>query len=176
MIGEKPTCEQCGQLARVHISDQVPGKGKVMRHLCLPCAERTQQDAPLVETAAAPPLSEAAVFLATGAFVTTLSASADYVRLGEQPGFGWYQIAAIFISIVLFLAGVVMRATSITLIALLMGGLTLFADWIKVGHVEGFGWHQRIGTATGVALMLWGLWLARRRRKGNATRPAPSAK
>ncbi len=176
MIGEKPTCEQCGQLARVHISDQVPGQGKVMRHLCLPCAERIQQDAPLVEAAAAPPLSEAAVFLATGAFVTLLSAAADYIRLGEQAGFGWYQIAAIIISIILFLAGVVMRATSIAVIALLMGGITLFADWIKVGHVEGFGWHQRIGTATGVAVMLWGLWLARRRRKGNAPRTAPSAK
>lgn len=164
-------CETCGAPARVFVSNQLPGRGKVVRAFCIACADHAEQTCDLVQPAAPPPLSLAAVYIATGAFVAALCAAADWVRLGEQPGFGFYQLAALLVSVVLFLSGLVMRTPSVAFVAFLMAGLSAFADWIQIGLVEGFGWWQRIGTAVGIILILRGLWLARppKRRTSGAS-------
>jgi len=160
-----PRCEICGAPARVHVSNQLPGKGKVMRRFCMDCADTRQEDVFPEEETSAPPLSRAAVYIVAGSFVALLSITADWVRPGAREGFGVYQTAALILSAVLFFAGAVLRTATLVVAAVLMGGLSLFADRIKLGQVRGFGLYQEFGTLLGLLLAGYGIALACRRKR-----------
>lgn len=170
----RPACEKCGAPARVHVSNQLPGVGKVLRHYCFVCADSAQEDV-LPTRPDVPPLSQSAVYLAAGVFVLLLTITADWIRPGEKEGFGAYQWTALLVSGLLVVAGAVMRATSILVVAGLMGVLTLLADRLKLGGVRGFGAYQIAGCMVGACLVGYGIWVARRGRDHSRTK-RPSAR
>lgn len=152
-----PKCEDCSERAWVHLADQIPGQGPVVKHLCFRCAEQRNPVVPVWRMQRTLPLSDAAILIANGVFIVTLSIFADQLRLGGTKGFGLYQLVGVVLSMLLLIAGGLLRAPTVVLMSMMLGGLTLVADILKLGLMPGFGWHQFWGIVFGMALILFGL-------------------
>ena len=62
-----------------------------------------------------------------------------------------------------------MSTKSIGLVLIILGAvvalISLGADFIGIGNLQGFGWQQTLGTVVGVIVVLVGVWLASRKQK-----------
>jgi hypothetical protein len=130
-----------------------------MRHLCLACAAQEGS----VPTRGERRLNRAAVFLTIGVMTLVLSAVADELKFGLREGFGHRQVAGLLIGGGMVIMGAVTRATTLQAIGMFATALTLLADGIRLGGQPGFGAHQMLGCAVGVALIVYGLWTSRHR-------------
>lgn len=157
----KRECERCGASALVRIRTQVAGT-IVIRQLCLQCAD--EEDRAGITNGRN--LNVPAVVMIGGLFLLLISIFADMLGLGDARGFGWEQWTGITISGVLAFAGALMRVPTVLAIGLLMGAITLLADWLGMGDAEGFGHTQILGLVCGVLLLVVGLGLARAVRAG----------
>lgn len=108
-------------------------------------------------------LGSAAVFIVVGCYVLALSLLADWLRFGSDSGFGWQQLAGVFLGGVLVVTGGITRVAAILVIGLLILCVTLLADWLAFGDSEGFGWQQGVGCAVGLILILVGIMCSRTR-------------
>lgn len=158
MTQVSPPCERCGAPSLVHVSRE-HSSGVKIRHFCLECA--ALRDEPAAPT---PGLNRAAVLMVTGAFIVSLSLFADYLKFGDREAFGPKQIVGVSLAAVLFGAGVIVRIPTVLMVGLMLGGLTVLADWLAFGSIPGFGWQQITGTCLGLLLVGWGWRLARRIR------------
>lgn len=113
-------------------------------------------------------LNAAAIILAAGLYLASLSLFADVLGFGGSEGFGWQQGAGVVLGGVLLLTGTLLRVPTLLAIGLATGALTLLADWLAFGDSEGFGGHQVLGTFAGVALIAVGLVLARTKSRASA--------
>ncbi len=154
----KPVCERCGRPAIVHISTgEASGSG--MRHLCLECADREDIAVRRQERG----LNHAAILIVAGLIVLVISLFADVLRWGEGEAFGYKQMAGLVLAGGGVLVGAVTRIPTLFVVGLLVGGLTLSADYIGFGKSPGFGLEQVAGTAVGILLAAAGGLLAGRR-------------
>ncbi len=155
----EPTCDDCGEPARVHITDDA-GPEPTMRHLCFACADREEAASTRRERG----LDRAAIVLTVGLLVLVLSAGADVFRFGRSEGFGASQITGMALAGFLIIMGALTRVSTMLVIGVLAGGLTLLADWLGLGRSEGFGIQQWSGSAVGLLLILAGWRMSLRRR------------
>jgi hypothetical protein len=155
-VEPKHTCENCEEAAFVHIKSEVAGQ-VVVRHLCRRCAD--------VEDNVVPPrergLDAAIVVTTTGLLVLVTSVLADPLGFGSSEGFGWQQWTGVAVAAILTLIGAIMRVSTLLVVGLIIGGVTILADWLGLGSAEGFGWQQILGSALGVLLIAIGLLVAR---------------
>lgn len=156
-VVSQPECERCGVPALVHIRTESAGVAAV-RHLCLKCADLEHEASQAIPLAP----NVAAILIVVGALVALISAFADPLGFGGAAGFGWQQWSGILIAGILVLAGAIVQAPTLPILGLLVGMVTLLADWLGLGSAAGFGWQQGLGVAVGVALILLGFGLTRR--------------
>lgn len=151
------SCEKCGAPALVHISN---GSGQVslMRHLCLDCAAAEDALVPRERT-----LNLAALLIVVGLFTLAISAAADALHLGATANFGVRQLASTALALILVIAGAIIRIPTVAVVGIMMGSITLLADWLALGGRAGFGFKQTIGCMLGCVLIAVGLALSRRR-------------
>ena len=150
-------CERCGVPAIVHIRAESAGVAAV-RHLCLKCADVEHEETRGITLAP----NIAVILIVVGALVALISAFADPLGFGRAAGFGWQQWSGIVIAAILVLVGAIVQAPTLPVLGLLVGMVTLLADWLELGSAEGFGWQQGLGVAVGVVLLLLGFGLTRR--------------
>lgn len=158
----KAICERCGKPAIVHITNDESGSPGI-RHLCLDCAE-AQADLPHAE----PGLNFSALLISVGLFVLAISVFAEVLGFGSDEGFGWQQLVGLTVAGVLVLSGATIRIPTIVAIGLMIGGITILADYMDIGGKEGFGYKQIIGAALGGLLALAGVLFGRRRQVSQA--------
>lgn len=154
----KPVCEHCGQPAVVHVTSEGPG-GTGVRHLCLNCADIEDTVAHREELG----LNRAAVLLAAGLMILTISLLADVLRFGQAEGFGYKQLIGLVLAVGGVLMGAVIRVPTLSAVGIVIGGLAIAADYAGFGSHPGFGWQQVAGAALGLILVAAGLLKARRR-------------
>lgn len=155
MSAGKTTCEKCGEPAIVHITGSDAGP---TRHLCLQCAAE-EDVAPQRERV----LNFVVILIVVGLFILFISVLADSLGFGDIEGFGWKQMIGLVLGVTLVLAGGLMRVPTITVVGLMITGITLLADWLGFGSSEGFGIQQVCGVLFGSALVVVGLTKAGRR-------------
>lgn len=100
--------------------------------------------------------------LAIGLFVFTVSALADLLQFGNSEGFGWQQGAGLILAAVLAMMGSLFGVLALVVIGVVIGLLTLLADFFSFGSHPEFGVQQILGSFVGAILMLVGLRLIRR--------------
>ena len=161
----RPVCEKCGLPALVHISDQVPDKGMVVRHYCMHCADEHDRLDAQLPASGDNRLSDAAALFVAGVFVLVLSLFADFLRLGGSSGFGLQQLGGVLVGAVLMLLGAIVRAPTMLVFGAITVGLSVVADMIPVGAAEGFGTNQLAGTILGTVLIGVAVWRAKRSRR-----------
>ena len=127
--------------------------------LCPSCAEADQD----LRASPGRGLNRAAILISVGLFVLALSVLADLLAFGSGEGFGWKQILGFGIAGVLVLTGAMVRIPTLLVIGLIIGSLSVLADWLGFGNVEGFWWQQILGSLLGLLLIAAGITLARRR-------------
>jgi di/tricarboxylate transporter len=108
--------------------------------------------------------NRAALLAILGLIILVLSIGADFFAFGRAEGFGWKQMSGVLCGAVLVLIGAVVRTQTVALAGLILGGLSLLADWLRFGKSPGFGGEQTLGTLLGVILLLVGLSLSFRKR------------
>jgi hypothetical protein len=153
-------CQECGDRADVHISDIVAGAA-VMHHLCQLCADDFQYESGPRDRRS----GMAAVIIVLGALVASISLFADALAFGGGVGFGWQQQAGLVVAGVLLLLGAVLRAPTVLIIGAFAGVLDVLADWLAFGSAPGFGRQQVVGTIFGGLLILFGVVLAKTRKR-----------
>jgi len=146
-------CKLCGAPALVHIRPDASDE-RTVHHFCLRCADLNA--AADEWDAADRRLNRAAVCALAGLIVLVISVGADFFAFGRADGFGWKQMTGVFCGAAFFLTGTLLRASTLILVGLIMGGVTLLADWLAFGSSPGFGWHQILGTLLGVFLLVGG--------------------
>ncbi len=149
-------CEDCGAdltVARVGEEAWEPG----MRLLCDACGEAHEDSWP----ASGRGVNRAAILTSVGLFVLLVSVLADVLAFGSHSGFGWKQGLFLGLAGVLILTGAMVRISTLFVIGLIIGLLTLLADWLGFGNAPGFGWHQVSGSLLGASLIAAGLAVAR---------------
>lgn len=156
MSRRKRQCERCGAPALVHISND-SGQGDAFRHLCLDCADA--EDAGVLQVEAG--LNLAAVLMVVGLMVLVMSAAADYLRFGYAEGFGIWQRLGMLLGAGGVLMGALTRTSTILVIGLITGVVTLLADWLGFGNTEGFGIQQLSGCMLGAVLIVTGALIGR---------------
>jgi len=167
MSEAKPYCEVCGEPAIVHISNEDANKA-TLRHLCLQCAADEDDVQPREQM-----LNRAAVLLVVGLFILMISLFADVLAFGRSEGFGWQQQAGLALAAVLVLTAALMRIPTVLVIGLMIGAITVLADWLGLGNTEGFGMQQIAGSLLGLFLIGAGRLVARRGQYGDRhPRPA----
>ena len=110
-------------------------------------------------------MNRAAILMSVGLFVLVVSALADVLAFGSHAGFGWRRGLGLGFAGVLVLTGAMMRISTLFAIGLIIGLLTLLADWLGFGDAPGFGWQQTLGSLLGAALIAMGLLV-----RGTSTR------
>ena len=123
MSESMPVCEKCGAPAIIHISSEVAPHGTV-RHFCMSCAA-LEESGTLSHRRG---LNGAAVLIAVGLFTALLSVFADQFEFGRSEGFGWKQLAGLWIGVMLVVVGAVMRIATALVIGLIFSLLTVLAD------------------------------------------------
>ena len=108
-------------------------------------------------------LDAAAVLIVVGVYVLVLSLLADWLAIGSASGFGWQQWTGLLLGTMLVISGALTRVAAILVIGLLICALTLLADWLALGDTPEFGWQQFTGCVLGVALIVVGCMVGRRR-------------
>ncbi len=151
----KPVCEHCGHPAVVHVTSEGPA-GTGVRHLCLHCADL--EDA--VVHREEPGLNRAAIFVVAGAMILAISLLADVLEFGQGAGFGYKQAIGLALALGGVLMGAVVRVPTLCAVGVVIGGLTIVADYAGFGNYPGFGWQQWIGSILGLALVVLGLFKA----------------
>ena len=169
MSESKPSCEVCGEPANVHISNE-NADGTSLRHLCLQCAADEDDLAPQEQI-----LNLAAVLMVVGLFILAISLFADFLAFGRHEGFGWQQQAGLVLAGVLVLTAAVVRIPTVLAIGLMIGAITVLADWLGLGDTEGFGKQQIAGAFLGLLLIGVG-WLVARRGQDGEKQPRPSSR
>ncbi len=106
----------------------------------------------------------AAVVIAVGIYVLSISALADFLEFGSSAGFGLVQRAGLIVAGIILLLGAIAKAPTLLTIGFITAVLDVLADWLAFGSSEGFGWQQRTGTALGLAMILGGVAVFRYRR------------
>lgn|GEM_PF-1330306 len=163
----RPVCEKCGAPSVVHVSNQIPGKGLVIRHFCLRCAQTHDGLDVSATTEGEHRLSDAAALITAGTFILVLSLLADWLQLGGTEGFGYQQIGGVIVGGVLLLLGAIVRAPILLVFGLIIGVMSLLADRFPVGAAEGFGSNQIVGTLLGLVSIAAGVLSARRKRSSS---------
>jgi hypothetical protein len=163
------TCQDCGDRAIVHIGHD-PEYGNVIRDFCLRCAAADEA----AQRRPQKGLNLPAVVVSSGLTILLLSVFADAMTLGHSSGFGWKQDAGIIAGVCLVLVSLAFRVPTLLAIGLQVSGLSLLADWLKLGDGEGFGEQQLIGTIVGALLILLGLAWSRRRETNWSLKNAPA--
>jgi len=153
-------CEVCGEPANVHISNE-NADGATLRHLCLQCAADEDDLAPRE-----PMLNLAAVLVVVGLFILVISLFADVLAFGRHEGFGWQQQAGLALAAVFVLTAALVRIPTVLAIGLMIGAITVLADWLGLGNAEDFGIRQVAGTLLGLLLIGAGWLVARRGQAG----------
>jgi len=111
-----------------------------------------------------PNVASAAVMLVVGSYTLLLSLTADWLSIGINVGFGWRQWMGLLLAFVLVISGALTRVTAILVMGLLIGGVTILADVLKLGDSSGFGWQQIAGAVIGLIMIGLGVVRGRRRR------------
>ena len=158
----KPVCERCGAVAIVHIRPNA-ADAETVYHFCLTCADAVAGDYSRDDLPDQHRRNRAALFVLVGLIVLVLSVGADFFHFGQAEGFGWKQMTGLFCGIALVVLGSIIRSQTVALTGLIMGGLTLLADWLGFGSSPGIGWQQMAGILLGTVLVLAGLYVTRRR-------------
>lgn len=110
-----------------------------------------------------PNVASAAVMLVVGTYTLVLSLFADWLSIGSKDGFGWRQWLGMLLAFVLVISGALTRVTAILVMGLLIGGVTILADVLKLGDSSGFGWQQIAGSMVGLVMI--GLGVVRGRQR-----------
>ena len=153
----KLVCEACGApLAVSGAGQDAPGPASPPL-LCAGCAQSHEA----LRVAPGQGVNRAAILMSVGLFVLALSGLADVLAFGSHEGFGWRQGLGLGLAGVLVLTGAMMRIQTLFVIGLIIGLLTLLADWLGFGDAPGFGWQQISGSLLGAALIVIGLLVGR---------------
>jgi hypothetical protein len=104
-----------------------------------------------------------------------LAVFGDHLHIQGTPGFGWQQQLGILIGTVLLVLAGVLRIDMLSVFALVILALSVFADLLGIGSSSGFGWKQEGVGAIALGWIWLGLYLRRRTaRPGNlSTRITP---
>jgi len=113
-------------------------------------------------------LNVPAVAIIVGFFVLVISIFADVLGFGESEGFGWEQWTGVALSGVLVLTGGIMQIPTILAVGLITGAITILADWLKIGDIEGFGSQQAWGSVIGASMVVFGVIKARLMSKNDS--------
>ena len=154
----RPVCERCGAPAIVHVTSE-GAAGCGVRHLCLDCADRQDAAGHREERG----LNHAAILIVTGLMILVLSLFADVLRFGGSHGFGYKQVVGLVLAGGGMLLGAITRISTLYVIGIMAGGMTLLADYIHFGKSPGFGLEQMAGTGVGISMVVVGGLLAGRR-------------
>lgn len=160
----RPVCESCGDPAIVHRSEHPAGAGVRIRHFCLKCSDASKLHPQGADRNAPHHLSDCAVLMGVGSAIVVLSLFADQIQSGHSAGFGWVQIAAGVIGLLLLFIGSVIRSPLLLALGSLIAVLALLADLVPFGNAPGFGSRQRTGVVFGSLVLATGMGLAIRRR------------
>ena len=155
-----PACVECGAPVLDSASEPSVSEPVVAPH-CPACAAAGRSPA----TPRPEGLDRAAILMSVCLFVLAVSALADVLAFGSHAGFGWRQGLGLGFAGVLVLTGAMMRISTLFAIGLIVGLLTLLADWLGFGDAPGFGWQQTLGSLLGAALIAMGLLV-----RGTSTR------
>ncbi len=155
-------CERCGAPLLIHAE-----AGKTSHAAPVLCAQCTANGRNHINRRTNN-LNRGATLLVAGVYVLLLSALADWLAFGSSEGFGWKQHLGIALAAVVVLSAALMRVPTLFAIGLMIGTLTILADWLGFGNSQGFGLQQMAGSALGIVLVILGLALAR------ANRPQPT--
>jgi hypothetical protein len=106
-------------------------------------------------------LNRGAILICVGVFTLAITLFADQIGFGQESGFGWKQDIALALGAILVAAGALLRIATLLVIGVIIAVLTLLADWLRLGSVEGFGLKQLTGSLLGVVLIVAGLYRTR---------------
>jgi hypothetical protein len=159
-------CAVCDRPARIHVLQGYHDGERLVRHLCLHCAQSQQQwQAPKTvessESRARPRIST--LLTSVGVAIGLVALLGDWVSPDVRAGFGLYQQSGIAIASILILMGMVVRSDVIVL-----GGMASFVGVMLLDHLggtptPGLGWKQQtllmaavvlVGVALTIRLML----------------------
>jgi hypothetical protein len=157
-------CEHCGKLARVYILEGYADGKPLRRCLCLNCADTEDErwldgDTGLIGGRR----SSASLLTAVGLLLLAFGAFVDELGIHTSIGFGLKQQTSLLIGALVVILGGLLRIDVLTVAGVILFGLAALADVFREIGSPGVGWQQGMAIVAGVAFLLAGLLLRRRR-------------
>lgn len=107
-----------------------------------------------------------------GALLILLTLLADRLPIAGRSGFGWRQIAGVYLGAMCFFLGIVMGRGLIVIGGVLLLVLSGGADLFHLGRAPGFGWRNQTLLVVACLLVIVGmLWELAMRRQNKRDAP-----
>ena len=92
-----------------------------------------------------------------GIVLAILTATADYLAISGNTGFGWRQMLGSEMGFLAIALGLLLRRGLLGVAGMFLLVLSIGADLLEVGHVPGYGWRSGLAFFVAAAMLVGGV-------------------
>ncbi len=158
------TCSACSAPARVHILRGYSKGDPLIVRLCLACANREAESRATADVDVRRRVGMGSLLVFVGTLLALSGAMNAFFQLSSHAGFGWIQTFGVGLGAFLAVCGGLLKVDLLAVSGAFLVGLMAGLDWLDLEGQQ-HSWIHQAGACLGLASMLIGLGILRRRNE-----------
>lgn len=159
-----PNCSGCKAPARVHILRGYSSGAPLIVRLCLACANREAESRAIADVDVRRRVGMGSLLVFLGTLLALSGSMSAFFQLPSHAGFGWIQTFGVGLGAFLAVCGGLLKIDLLAVAGAFLVGLMAGLDWLDMREHQQ-NWIHQAGACCGLASMLIGLGILRRRNE-----------